>query len=427
MREAVRAASLAALLAFSGRLVAQAGATAVRGASALPAHTATPTPRTPSLAGSSIVDVIDQPVHAPAQMDFGSIWNGQSARRTLSLTTNAAGYVTVQLPQGPFRVAEFRELGGFAGSRALAQPGAKAVKTRLTYAEGQNGPFQWSLAPNTAIEVDILFQPHFDLFTMGAGPKTATMKVTGPGPRGSWAFAVPLTGFFDGIRINVTFTLAPRDLDPIAPAPSADLTATIVSVDAAGPGTLKATKLPPGVSMAPVGVNVAKGQTVQVPLKLQLSWGALAADGVARDGEITYEFAGGSSKAGFSLAGLPGSLSAGFANRTDCGIASAGAVVLVYPDHLVLEARGDNLDLVNNRRVYFEARSGGKLLAGGFLHFAFGLNRSTDFKRWDSRNLVTNVDFYSAFAGPADYAWAARNKIAVTCRLVDDRFLLPTH
>src|SRR5215471_17650039 len=53
---------------------------------------------------------MNTPQHSPDQLDFGQVLDGRSATRTLSLTTNAPGYVNVTLPPGPFRVAEFREM-----------------------------------------------------------------------------------------------------------------------------------------------------------------------------------------------------------------------------------------------------------------------------------------------------------------------------
>ena len=61
-------------------------------------------------AAQPAVPTMNTPQHAPEQLDFGQVLDGKSATRTLSLTTNAPGYVTVNIPPGPFRVAEFREM-----------------------------------------------------------------------------------------------------------------------------------------------------------------------------------------------------------------------------------------------------------------------------------------------------------------------------
>ncbi|MGA7990309.1 MAG: hypothetical protein WCC53_02645 [Thermoanaerobaculia bacterium] len=410
----------------------------------LPAATPTPTPPPAKAApasgalassavgaGTSMAQILNTPAHFPDRLDFDAVFDGSSSMKTFSLTTTAAGYLRAEIPRGPFFVTEIRELGppkagGSKNSLGPPQPViSQETKGKISFPEGQPGPWTYGAGVGNQVLIHVVFKPKFDFGTMMAGPKSATMRVSGPGPRGPWALNVPLSGFFSGIKINLAMTLSPHEVEAIAPAPTADLVATIVGVNAAA-GTLKATKLPPGVSMAPVSVNVSTGQTVQVPLKLQLSWGALAADAVSRDGEITFEFTGGSSKAGFSFAGLPSSLNGGFANRSDCGIASAGAAVFIYPGYFILEARGDNLDLLNNRVVYLEVRSGGKLLGGGILHFQLGTSRSNDFKRWDSRNVVTNVDFNSVYPGQADYAWVAHHPVSVGCRLVDGGFMFPS-
>src|SRR5215475_11646431 len=105
---------------------------------------------------------MNTPQHSPDQLDFGQVLDGKSATRTLSLTTNAPGYVSVTLPPGPFRVAEFREMGTTQNPSKINNgqlPLAGAVRSRIKYQEGQNGPFQWSMAPNTDMQIDVVFTP----------------------------------------------------------------------------------------------------------------------------------------------------------------------------------------------------------------------------------------------------------------------------
>ena len=153
---------------------------------------------------------MNTPQHAPDQLDFGQVLDGKSATRTLSLTTNAPGYVTVNIPAGPFRVAEFREMAQTQNPSKINNgpfPAAGAVRSRIKYQEGQNGPFQWSMAPNTEMQIDVVFTPKAR--DGGGAFKTATMNVSGPGPHGNWVLPVPLRG-----------SLSPVSLTPEPPQPS---------------------------------------------------------------------------------------------------------------------------------------------------------------------------------------------------------------
>lgn len=161
---------------------------------------AAPTPTPPQAASSA--PIMNTPQHAPDQLDFGNVSGGASSRRTFSLTTNAAGYVVVSIPPGPFRVVEFRELGPKQGGSK--SPGANSgltpqVKSRISYREDQPGPFQWSMAPNVQIQIDVVFE----LKSQGAqigGQKSAIMNITGPGPHGSWVITVPLRATVSGMK-----------------------------------------------------------------------------------------------------------------------------------------------------------------------------------------------------------------------------------
>ncbi len=252
---------------------------------------ATPTPLPQAASRIHVADVLNTPSHAPDQMDFGSVWNGESAKRTLSLTTIASGYVTVEIPRGPFRVAEYRELGGSTGGQTVVQFGMKSVKARTTYADGQSGPFQWSLAPNTAIEVDIVFQPHFDLFTMAAGPKSATMKVTGPGPHGAWAFNVPLRGMFDGMRTSPLLILPEKDILSVAD-PFETVQKFVVRLVGTGEdvsGRIVWPSASPGLKVKPYGnVSLDASETKEFTVPVEGTGGHT--DKTPLDGAVAFEF-----------------------------------------------------------------------------------------------------------------------------------------
>jgi len=155
---------------------------------------------------SSSVGVLNTPQHAPDQLDFGSVADGAPVSRTFTLLTNAAGYVSLAIPPGPFRVSEFRELGPLpAGSKNLplqSQPGVvSGVRSRIRYHEGQSGPYQWSMAPNTQMQVDIVFALKSQA-TQRVGQRLETMNVTGRGPHGNWVITIPLRATVVGLKAS---------------------------------------------------------------------------------------------------------------------------------------------------------------------------------------------------------------------------------
>jgi len=153
---------------------------------------------------TSSAAVLNTPQHAPDQLDFGSVADGAPVTRTFTLLTNAAGYVSVTIPPGPFRVSEFRELGPLtAGAKNLppqSQPAAvSGVRSRIRYQEGQSGPYQWSMAPNTQMQVDIVCAAKSHAAQI-AGLRLETMNVTGPGPHGNWVITIPLRATVVGLK-----------------------------------------------------------------------------------------------------------------------------------------------------------------------------------------------------------------------------------
>jgi hypothetical protein len=167
-----------------------------------PSSAQAPAPVTPAVAAP----ITNTPQHTPDQLDFGAVPEGASAKRTFSLITNAPGYVTVNIPPGAFRLAEFREMGPAPGSKnggaQTALPLVGGVKSRIKYREGQNGPYQWSMAPNTEMQIDIVFTPKAQ-----SGPRTAesrltTLNATGPGPHGNWALVIPLRGTLNPVKLT---------------------------------------------------------------------------------------------------------------------------------------------------------------------------------------------------------------------------------
>ena len=397
-----------------------------RAASAQTVMSRLPTPTPTAAAAASVkpmapgvANILNAPVHSPASLDFGAVWNGQSSKRTFALTTNGNGNVAVEIPTGPYRVAEFREMGAgaFGGGGPLM---ARNVKSHIT---NPSKPWRWSLAPGAEIQIDLVFEPKFDLFSMTAGPKPATMKVTGPGPQGNWTLSVPLAGMFNGLKIAATFVVADKEPVVVSPAPGLDLAVSIAATSSELKGTIRGGSLPAGVSVTPVAVTVPPGSEKKVTVPLKLNWnGGFPADGVAKAGELVLEYGGGSQKASFSISGVPATTSTG-GMPGNCGIDFLGWAAILYPDgRLLFSLSGNNFDLINNRNVLGTFFIGGRPVAWGVLHFQFGAEHRKDYKQWDNRKV--NVDFDSRVK-PSDYLPAVRGQVGFTCGLVGSSFNPP--
>jgi len=344
-------------------------------------------------AGSAMVG--NTPAYSPSQLDFGEVWDGDMTRKTLRLTTTAAGYVTVQIPKGPFRVAEFREMGA-AQLPSKNNPANKStanvvpiqpVKNRITYLDGQSGPFQWSMAPGVDIQIDIAFQPHFNLMSEIAGQKSATMKVTGPGPKLDWAFAVPLRGMFDGLKLTAQIVPDPRELYAVTGDPNTWIKVRVIGLDRSVTGTLRGEgTLPPGISVVPTQVTVPAKQTVAAVLPI--NYGTFPGDMVPRTIHLVFDDGSQKSTAQIQFTALPRSVQLDSGPRVDCGIAKAELTITLWApdpvrsidDHgqptrvaqphstlLDFEFRGRNLDLIDRRRVWIDAEVDGVgIFADGF-------------------------------------------------------------
>jgi hypothetical protein len=375
--------------------------------------TATSLPGRPG-AGTVVHTILNSPEHSPEQLDFGAVWNGQLSKRTFVLTTNANGYVAVTIPAGPFRIAEFREMGvggQSVGGGAAARFLVRNVKTRITYQPGQSGPFQWSLASGAEIQVDVVFEPRFDLATMMAGPKSATMKVTGPGPKGGWTLSIPMHGMFNGLQVRTPLTADWKEVYAVPGDTGTFVNLTLTGLGSPVSGTLKGGTVPAGVSVVPKKVNVPAGQLVHTSVSLTFS--NVPTDGIARPLEILFDDGTGISKASLSFAGLPKTASFASGQRGDCGVSRAELKVsLTGPSqsahqitnrgYVHYELKGWNLDLINRRYVWMVAESGGVRVLEEVLRL---LERNADeVKESDGQPiLMTYENWARVIRGPARF------------------------
>jgi hypothetical protein len=250
-----------------------------------------------SAAPASVARIANTPAHSPDHLDFGAVWDGEAATRTLSLTTLAAGHVRAELPAGPFFVTEIRELGPpRTGSKNLGGPPQVSMtvetKGRVTFPDGGAGPWTYGADAGSQVILRVVFKPKLDLGGMLAGPKKATLKVSGPGPRGNWTLAIPLTGTFNGTRLAPLVILLEKEILKVAtPFQTADLAVRLVGTGEAVSGDIVWASLTPGLKPGVrKGIQLGASETKEV--KIQLDAGTTDREHEkAFDGTVAFRYA----------------------------------------------------------------------------------------------------------------------------------------
>ena len=285
---------------------------------------AMPTPISPAQAPPPLgsAPISNAPIHAPGQFDFGEVWDGDLVKKTFSLTANGSGTVRMELPAGPFRVAEIREMGPMGGSK---NPGGQSpmlgpsTKNRIKFTENQPGPYTYHLEPGGEIQVDVYFQPHFKFGSEMAGQKNATLKVSGPGPKFNWTLSIPLRGMFDGLKLSATIVPQVKELFALAGDKVLPVNVTLFGLETPVSGTIKLGANPPaGVSIIRKNVQVAAKQKTGTTVWLSLA--KFAADGVSRPLELVFDDGTKTSKTLLQFTGVANSRSFSSGERGDCGI-----------------------------------------------------------------------------------------------------------
>ena len=173
-----------------------------------------PTPTPPKLnPGVAPAPISSGPQYSPSQLDFGSLWDGESAKRTLSLTTPAAGQITLSFPGGGlFWLAEYREMGPVTGgsknspTSPMNNSFQRQLKTRATYQVGTPvSPFlQWNVSAGSEVQIDVVFRPlshpNGSVGVVEPGAKSIIMGLSGPGMVQPWSIHVPARGMFNGSK-----------------------------------------------------------------------------------------------------------------------------------------------------------------------------------------------------------------------------------
>jgi len=172
-----------------------------------PSPAPTPTPFNPGVAPAPL----NSPQYSPAQLDFGALWDGESAKRTLTLTPPMGGVVTVSFPGGgQFWLTEYRVFGPPRGGSKNTPTGQNVpvaqwvLKSRNTLPVGKSTPgyYPGIVEAGDQIQVDIVFQPVSHPKGIAFGPPEASIviEIIGPGPTKSWAVKIPAHGAFNGSR-----------------------------------------------------------------------------------------------------------------------------------------------------------------------------------------------------------------------------------
>lgn len=415
-------------LGARSQVFAPAGAPAVT----RPTATPTPLPKPPAppvqgaafgAAGTSVKQILNTPAHSPHQLQFGEVWDGQSSMKAFSLTTTAAGYVRVEIPSGPFYVAEIRELGPMkSGSKNMGGPVqvtmSRETKGKVAFKEGQSGPSTYGASAGNDVVIQVVFKPHFKFGSMMAGQKTATMKVGGPGPSGPWTLSVPLQGMFDGIRIAGS-VVPDRELIAVAGLGSYELAVSVAATNTPLKGTLRGGTLPAGFAITPTGVAVGPGTQSKIKVPVSFDWSRFPKDGNARPAELFLDYGGGTLKVSFDVVGLPESVHSDLPSNLNCGVNRLGAEVSLHSNGRVrMSMSAQNQDFINNRTVYAVVSIAGRRVARGKLYLPLNAlgGTTTDYHLWDTNDAIHLFNFDYRFSA-SDYRSAVNGPVTWGCGL----------
>jgi hypothetical protein len=263
------------------------------------------------------------PDHSPAKLDFGAVWDGESSTRTLTFKAVAAGTIRAAIANAPFSVKAMRIMGvgasGGGASASMGQVGAAMV--RNVRVSQTSAPWEVNANSGEEVQVDVLFAPKFDLFTMGAGPKASSLVIKGPGLHLGWSMPVPTAGTFYGKRIGVTFVALASNIPVLTTDKEVSIPLRLFGNGTAATGLIRSKTLPPGTSLPPKSVALGANQTLDVTMSLLNN--GVQADGESRTLEIAFDYGNGSSSAATTIVGLPITLSRQTTMRTDCGVQKA--------------------------------------------------------------------------------------------------------
>jgi hypothetical protein len=234
------------------------------------------------------------------------------------------------------------------------------IKTRVTFASKQPGPYTALVDASTNVEVDVVFQPDVK---SALGNTSANMKITGPGPVHDWGFTTPLKGTVRSGLVAQPAEVWANDSDG-----GASINVIVSGIDAPVTGTLGAgSVLPPGVSVVPQNISVGAGGVAQT--HLWLNFNGIPADGKFRPLELAFKTPNGSTSTQIKFAAVSGTIEVNSGDRGDCGVSRVSLSLSIEAPRQVLNSStpagfnwvmlGWNLDLLKARYVWMGAESGG--------------------------------------------------------------------
>ncbi|MHB8637406.1 MAG: hypothetical protein ACYC96_13130 [Fimbriimonadaceae bacterium] len=153
------------------------------------------------------------PDASPAKATFADAWDKQVTNAKIQVVPSADGALTATLadPSQPFKIVRLVVYSGTcqssAGAPAHTPQGAQAAlnvrvaqpQIAQTEAVVSRAPFTATVAAGQDVEVDLAFDPVFNLATQGAGFYSDTLRLG----QGSTMTSVPLSGKFNGRSIGV--------------------------------------------------------------------------------------------------------------------------------------------------------------------------------------------------------------------------------
>ena len=295
MNSSIRPAPLTFLL-LAALAASQVGAAPDTQKTARPAPR--PAPQPAPTAGASVGQaIISTPEHSPDHLDFGEVWDGQASAKTFSFAVGAAGYVRAEIAPGPFFVSEIQEVSPpTMGSKNNPNQSQVSVtwqtKGRVTFTEVQPGPWTYgAVGVGDQVRIKVVFKPKFDFGTMMAGPKSATMKVSGPGPMGNWALQVPLNGMFNGKHTSPLLILPQKEFLEVA-NPFESVKKFVIRLVGAGEdvtGSIVWPSASPGLKVKPYGnVHVGGSETKEITVPVEGTGGHN--ESTPLDGTVAFQF-----------------------------------------------------------------------------------------------------------------------------------------
>jgi len=213
----------------------------------------------------------------PKQLVLGSIYDGQTVRARVRIVAPRDGAVTVSFTKPrPFRIIEIHTTTGLL--RRIATPAQFAPVVNQEPAQIRTQP-PWTVTASSGQDllVTVEFAPHFDLFSGDpVGRYDMTLDVNGD----QWWAQVPVSGYFNGIRIGMIPALDAYQLDVLNPSAYGATTncalpipqgMTLTNADQQSHSVIiEPAGFPGQFSMTPVSITIGPNATQHVQLPIVL-------------------------------------------------------------------------------------------------------------------------------------------------------------